>query len=83
MVYKGYFQNSEIHFLSENICMENGVILVKHARNTSENNYRIPQTIPLKNLSLDNKDREKIIGMFEGKKIKKQKAKARKSLQAV
>lgn len=73
-VYKGHFRNDEIMFTDEDIISKNGDVIIKNARNTSEENNRtIPPAIKLKTIEMNAEEKNKIIHRF--KKPKKQKAK--------
>lgn len=81
MVYYGYFNDIQVCFLAENVFMEKKQIIIKDARNCSdEHDRQVPAKILLKNLKMEEGLRIQIIERFTSKVKDKQKAKARKKL---
>jgi len=75
----GQFQGVDIAFLEGNIYNEKNVIMVKNPVNASdENDKRIPERIPLKNIVLKKEDRDNIENRFLKKKKEKQQKKLRR-----
>ena len=71
MCYTGRFKDTDIAFDKGDIFKENGIILIKNAKNADENHDKVvPHTIPLHEINMKHENKETIRNIFLLKKTK-------------